>query len=255
MATRAEQRAARTPARGGALAAGHKCRRPNLRWTEQEDRTLLAEWSEVSVKTLRKKIPGRSWAGIVARAHKLGLHVGRMQGWETLRQAAARVGMPDITLARLLRRNGVAGTLCRTTNDDRTRRFYYDPEAVDAAVARDVCEMEIPGAAARQRGIALVVMSKWLREAGVLAAPRPGDKRHKRVPTTVIEAVLSAHGWQPGGESIRAAARRHGISPERMRRRLVSAGIAIETPVHGGRVYLSPSAVDAAVRGNLAVAA
>ena len=221
--------------------------RRGRRWTQAEDRTLLAEWSEVGPRRLRELLGGRTWAGIVARARKLGLHVGRMQGWETLREAAARTGMEGITLRRLLARHRVEPVRSRTRQREETRLRFYRPEDIDAAVERDVREMEIPCAAARRRGVAVEVLYRWLREDGALPPRRPAARAHHYVPSATIDAVLARHGWRPGGESIRAAARRHGMSPEALRRRVVAAGIELRTVDKGERLYLDPRAVDAAV--------
>lgn len=166
-------------------------RRP--RWTAAEVRTLEREWGEVNARTLRAKLPGRTWCAIAAKAEERGLAARVPQGYLSLRASAGALGYDPDTLARLLARHGVR--VRRQHGTSRMARAWggrpvriADASDVREAIAADA-RCEVVAAAARARGLYSNTLWRWLIAAGV---PRPGGRRVWRVPSEVIDRVVAA---------------------------------------------------------------
>jgi hypothetical protein len=71
-------------------------------WTQAEVDVLLREWGEVSERTLRAKLPGRTWDGIAQQARKHGLPAPS-RGLVSVQAAAKHIGLHRLTLLRILK--------------------------------------------------------------------------------------------------------------------------------------------------------
>jgi len=166
------------------------------RWTEAERAVLLREWHEVGQRTLRAKLPGRSWVAIRDKARVLGLPAGVPQGHASVASLARRLGYTHVTLRRLLAEHGVALKTLYRSGSRRGRpgracpRRYVELDAAEAACAARAATETIHGAA-RVRGVDEAALYKRLRASGALEVReghRPGSAH--RLPSAVIDAAL-----------------------------------------------------------------
>jgi hypothetical protein len=198
-------------------------------WTPAEDATLRREWSEVAQRTLRAKLPGRSWRAILRRATMvLGL-TSIPQGWETFDSAARRTGYCSETLRGIL----VWANRCAVWVEAITRMFGiighvtggrvvpYDAEAFDYGGARvrlhttsqskrggatvhrwrlvqpdevDAavarwCRLETPPTAARRLGVPVATLSQRVRRAG-WSGLGCAPRKTVRLPPEVYDAAM-----------------------------------------------------------------
>jgi hypothetical protein len=77
-----------------------------LKWTADEDATLLREWTLVNMRRLRQLLPGRSILAINDRAVKLGVSHAQTQGMMSLDALGRRFGVAAETMLKILERNG-----------------------------------------------------------------------------------------------------------------------------------------------------
>lgn len=75
-------------------------------WTSEEVLTLRREWGEVSQRTLRQKLRGRSWIAIQWKAYSLGIK-RCPQGHVSLTALARRFGVERPMLRTILTERGV----------------------------------------------------------------------------------------------------------------------------------------------------
>lgn len=146
-------------------------------WSASEIRTLRAEWGLVfSRRTLRAKLPGRTWCAIARKAQ--GLRLGSpARGLVSVHAAAEATGYSNTGLHGVLVRQGV--TVRRHCGNHEERRSYsrllVDMLDVEEAIARDLREAattETLAAAALRHGVAKKTMRARLRAAGIDALHR-----------------------------------------------------------------------------------
>lgn len=121
-------------------------RRRHMPWTEREVLSLRLAWGETP-RTLREKLPGRTWVAIVHQARAIGLgSVARYQGVVSLTEAARVCGYAWQTLLSILRREGVrvehyhGGRGAERRVQGRARHMLY---AVDLDEAREAVERHL----------------------------------------------------------------------------------------------------------------
>lgn len=153
--------------------------RPRRAWTSREDRLLTMEWGDVTPRTLRLKLPGRTWRAICHRAAHLGLgHPQREM--ISLEEASRRTGYCPQTLLGILRQYDVAleslaigrGADPSSGGARRVPRWRVDPvEATDAVrqyLADRAAAGETLAAAAARLGLKTETLRLRLRRAGLL---------------------------------------------------------------------------------------
>ncbi len=203
------------------------------KWTSFELATLTLRWSDpgVTLAILSREF-GRPQLGIYWKAHELGLRRGVPDGFVSIAAACRRCGVDRVVLRRILERAKVPTfrTLSRPGAPRQAfRQRYVDPDKAAAAVAAWT-QTEVVEAAARDRGLGGDVLRRLLRIAGYA---QPRRKAYWRIPTATIDAVIAARP-----EHVRAAAKRHGLTPVTLSGWLVEAGVMVK----GSRRGL-PSAV------------
>ena len=186
-------------------------------WTARDDEALRLNWGDHDLGTLSRML-GRTQYAIYWRAGALGLARGCPDGYEYLACSATRTGYDVPQLRRILKWAGV-GIRVALSRKDRpsTRRFHFvDPLDVDDAVAA-WCKTEYIGSATRRHGLGAETLLRWLRAAqaaGVEMPPEPPGKRtHWRVPSDVIDRVVAE---RRSSETVKEAARRHGMDPVKL---------------------------------------
>ncbi len=182
-----------------------------LPWTQAEELALRSMWADCSALTIRKHIPGRTWAALRQKAFYLGLSFGIPQGWLSVTAAAKRAGYPYLAFLRVLKRHGVEPehhtsplrpSAYRYTRKvggrKRTKGFHWRMVQWDDVTAALEAERrlhettETIAQAAQRYGLSRVHTRKLLVAAGaVTPAPRESREPH-RVPITTVDAVLSA---------------------------------------------------------------
>lgn len=168
----------------GESAKPKRCRKRSgrcARWTARENAILTREWGEVCPRVLLKKLPGRTWIAVLVHAKDaLDLEMGVPQGEVTLTEAARRLGFYSaITVRKLAKRHGIAVRLHPRplSIGPKVRPIRcVDWDDIREASTRETCGTETVRAAARARGMKDVTLWRWLRDAGVIAAPVPGEK-------------------------------------------------------------------------------
>jgi hypothetical protein len=251
--------AARLPGRS-ACAAEHRARRLGVAlapapratgavWTRDELETLQREWQDVTVATMRRKLPGRTVGAIGAKARALGLPMGVPQGCLSLTEAAQRscYGVPQLramlaavgarahrvpvyrSAARPRPRPADAGKA-----RPRTHRWYVDAEDLERAEkARGL--LEVVGAYAARHGLSRGSLYGWLRLAGHLPpcpdagviAPPPGTPTPEEAPAGAPSRPPRRR-WLMATETLdavvaQARARRAGVAPGQLALALPSA--------------------------------
>lgn len=187
----------RTPAaiqcRSRSVATAHRRVR---RWTSREDRTLTLSWGDAP-RTLRAKLPGRSWVAIVQRARVLDLpRVARVEGQVSIAEAARVCGYSHETLVAILHEEGVdiehyhGGVHAERRVQGRARRGAYavDLDEVREAVARYIARTshtETIVEAARRYGTNRDAMRAAVDAAGLLPATTRRVRAYRLDPTAV----------------------------------------------------------------------
>jgi hypothetical protein len=222
-------------------------------WTKTDDAHLRDLWGDFGLKTVAKRL-GRTPGSVYWRAAKIGLARGVPDGMESIRDAAERTGYAPIQVHQIVAWATAAGVFRSTRGFEVIRRtmslpsrgrsyhfHFVDPvdldEAIDAWNATETRE-----SAARRRGISAEALENALRSFGQDVPAKPGEKRHWRIRTEVIDAALAARARR---ETLKAAAKRLGMSRETLARRIRAAAV----PGAVGRPWrMLPADVDAAVR-------
>lgn len=183
--------------------------RPRTQWTARELQVLRLHWG-AAPRTLRDKLPGRTWAAITNKAADLGLaRVAEHEGLVSLAEAARRCGYSYPTLLEILRAEGVevhryhGGLLAERRCQGRTRehRHAVDPDAAREAVERHLARRartETVAEAARRYGMSSPGMRHRLLRAGVLT---PQDRpSHRRLDVAAVDRAMAqrAEGHGPG---------------------------------------------------------
>ncbi len=156
-------------------------------WSDRDTKLLRAHWGEVPLVELAAKL-GRTPSAVYQHGLQIGLHAGCPDHHEYLFHAAERTGYHLATLWQILRWARVK-VHALFSWDDNPRTHTVDPFDVDEAVKRFLAN-EKPGAAARARGVTPSTLRRRLR--AVTALKPPARRRHWRVPSEVIDAVLAS---------------------------------------------------------------
>lgn len=162
-------------------------------WTPQEDKILRIEWGDVSARTLREKLPGRSWIAIKLRATRLRLG-SPAQGRISIAEAARRAGLSpkyftQVLLARGVRIERHPGGFGAQTR--RCPRYLVDPDDAEDAVAAHLDEqrgVESVAEAARRIGVAATTLRSALLRAQAIEIGTKG--RSKRIRVQDVDAVV-----------------------------------------------------------------
>jgi len=162
-------------------------------WTRADERHLMLLWGSCSLATVASKL-GRSAMTTYWRAQRLGLGLGCPRGYEYLSDAATRAGFATSTLRMILRWAGVhVEKVIRRRVSGTCRRFFVNPERVDDAVAAWLAT-ETPEAASRRLGLAAETIVDRLLVSGLPLPPKPGHKRHWRIPSDTIDRAMAMVG-------------------------------------------------------------
>lgn len=164
-------------------------------WSAADDELLRREWQEVGMQTLMDKLPGRTRGAIHHRAKDLGLPRGVPQGYVPMAVASRRAGLAFDAFKSLLERAGIRPVrIASRKKKGRYSRLCVEPEQIDEAMAFYNATETLRGAE-RARDLPRGTLSRWLREAGVIA-PK-GDRRHHRVLSETIDNVVAARRAAP----------------------------------------------------------
>lgn len=184
-------------------------------WTPEEDDRLRLLWEGLSPPHVVARELGRSKGAVIQRATHLGLGRGVPQGYESIAQAAARTGLCEPTLRRVLLWAGVRRRRTMSSGPRAMPRGSHtcvDPFDVDEAVARWLAT-ETVTAAAKRRGLRAITLTAWLREAKVIPEPSRGSRRAHRVPSEEIDRVIQERRERRARlRSVRSEAQRVGVS-------------------------------------------
>lgn len=138
---------------------------PGKPWQPWEDATIKREWHDISMRTLKQKLPGRSIEAIKLRARrKHKLHGGIPQGCESISELARLLGYTRKLMLKILRWAGVAVKKYEYKYTSTRRCADYD----DARIAALKWERsETIEQAKRRLHVGVNTMWRWLRSAGV----------------------------------------------------------------------------------------
>lgn len=190
------------------------------KWTKADDNNLAMMWGELSLTWIARRLK-RTRVATYYRARALGLGCGTPRGMEYVRNAADRAGFALDSLMLVLAWAGVTVRPAMSRPSDSRRRFHIvDPQDVDDAVARWMAS-ETMDAAGKRLGFDGATIARWVERSGRAPVPRPGARRHWRVPTEIIDQVVAARAKL---ETLSQSARRLGIDRTALRRRLIAAG-------------------------------
>jgi hypothetical protein len=179
---------------GRSLAAVfHRMRRLGIkkrrRWTRADESTLLLMWGK-PIGRIAKELD-RTVITVYWRAQKLGLGLGCPNGYEYLSEAARRCGYCTGQLRRILSYARVPLRRAMTRRDSTRDTHIVEPELVDRAVAKWL-ETEPLEAAARRHGMRGEQLERILRASGTALPPKPGRKRHWRVPSVKVDMAVAS---------------------------------------------------------------
>jgi hypothetical protein len=172
----------------------HRARRIGLKknraWTAENDAELRDQWGEYSLAQLSDRLH-RTKAALYYRGQLLGLTSKVPRGFEFLTHAADRTGYCTTQLRQILKWAHVKLRLAmgRPTKA-RSRHFHIvDPFDVDQAIANWL-RTEPLFTAATRRGVSVAVVERRLQLVkGV--PPKPGKRKHWRVPSELIDKALA----------------------------------------------------------------
>lgn len=215
------------------------------RWSRRDDERLRVSWGSRSIKQIATEL-GRTTTAVYWRAGHLGLGRGCPKGWIYLSEAAQRTGYATGQLRRILRWADVSIQRALTLPDRRRRTghvsWYVDPFDVEDAVERWHLTESL-FAAARRTGLCASVLARLLDEAAARGdkrvTPRPEGRRHWRVPTALVDELVTAYLAR---ESVRSAAMRVGVAGSTLGRWLKRAGVP-----HSRKHGVDTAAVDRVV--------
>lgn len=155
-----------------------------MSWTPQEDETLRQYWNELSTRTLRSHLPGRTRNAIYERSVKLGLRSGTPQGMVSVKSLSDDPAW-GYDYYKTLRMLDAAGARVRTFNYAGRKSGVRYVEIDDARRAAEVWEKRIAEQrigketvkeAARRLRVREENLRNWVRSEGLLP---PIDPRRK----------------------------------------------------------------------------
>lgn len=242
--------------------------RGRTHWTPEEDRVIRAEWGELGRRGFECKLPRRTWHAILCRAVALG-YSSIPQGWERVSTAARALGFERTALLRIVAwfnamidaglHDGerVLIRLHTTTHGSSHERDRYGTRR-HRLVQRDEAERavtlwmraETAVGAGERLGVAGCTLAGWCRDLGfVMPAVPSGD--HTRLLPEHFDRAAAANGYAAGGQPVATHARRLGMDPSTLLRRLARAGLHEVKGVAGrGKArWYTVAQVDAALAG------
>lgn len=207
--------------------------RRRRRWTAEEVRTLLLEWGEVSPRTLREKLPGRTWLAIYEQATKVMGLAPPQQEMVSLGAAARRAGFSHQKLRSILERRGVEIEQYRSGSVGERRsqaRYRVDPIEVQDAVEAELAALrhgpESISEGAMRLGMSPSALRSRLADIGALVVQ--GRGRASRYSPEIIDRAAMSRSSCPGRErGMAPACRERGIPISRARRWLADRGIRV----------------------------
>lgn len=198
--------------------------RVRAKWTTRDDRLLRNFWGDFTVKEIANRF-GRTEVAVCFRAKRLGLKLGRPQGWAFMSSEARRIGITAATLRKLLQQHGArivptwnVPMKARGRGLREGRPMLVDPYDVDLAVEKYLGE-ETLNAAAIRRGTSAETLRSRLKDIGVVP-PKSLKRNHFwRIPTADIDRALAEHAQKRAThdslyENLKEAAARSGVSRE-----------------------------------------
>ena len=210
------------------------------RWTAAEDERLRRVWGDLKREVLRR-LPGRTWLGIVRRARNLGLKTGVPEGFELILTAAKRAGYQYATMLRILRWAGVEIRRHWRQTKPVKRGLYRKPESTRRAAHWHIVEIEDTDeavarwhktetifGAARARDVPKMTLTAWLREAGLLTAKNRFASTY-RIQTADIDRVIRERRATRELPTIAVHARERKMNPDTLRRWLRASGVKAPT--------------------------
>lgn len=175
---------------------GVRAAKQAIPWTSREDQILALEWGELQPRTLRSKLPGRTWIAIVHRATLLGLG-SPAQGRVSVAEASRMCGYARQTMRAILLAEGV--TLHSHPGGMTAQRRILRRELVDADEAREAVERylareatdprETLAEAGERHGLSARQMEDRLGAAGLL--PARGRGRIRRVDPKAADRAVA----------------------------------------------------------------
>jgi transposase len=212
-------------------------------WTAADDVEIWNNWGVLSSEQIAEKLCGRTAGAVRARAKKLGLRTGCPNGYEYITRAAKRTGYELNSLRSILRYAGVR--IGRSEASLVESRYFVDPFAVDEAIAKWHATETI-FAAARRIGMTSNALYDWVQkaaESGVTLPRKPRRKRHWRIPSETIDAIVADGRRRLSLETLCEAAARLKVRRVSLVKWLLAAGIEAS-----GRVWrLEPGVADRVV--------
>lgn len=189
-------------------------------WTLAEDNILRTEWGDTAKRTLREKLPGRTWNAIGIRAKRLGLP-SQSQGATFIVAMSKRFGCGPAMLLKVLDLAGVQVRKIEGVNSElrdrgkfvgtgasrkarmaklpprtRKRGTWRRTDEEQAEMAwRAWCDLEVVNAAALRRGLIGETLYRWLYKSGALV--KTGSRAHKVLPSALIDFAVRTRGRVP----------------------------------------------------------
>jgi Zn-dependent peptidase ImmA (M78 family) len=198
--------------------------RIRAKWTSRDDRLLRNFWGDLTVRDIANRF-GRTEVAVCFRAKRLGLKLGRPQGWAFLSSEAKRIGITSDTLRKLLVQSGARivptwniPMKARGRGLREGRPMLVDPYDVDLATEKYLDE-ETLNAAAIRRGTSAETLRKRLKAIGVVPPKSLQKYSFWRIPSADIDRALAEHAQTKAShdalyENLKEAAARSGVSRE-----------------------------------------
>jgi hypothetical protein len=171
-------------------------------WTPREDETLLLNWNDSALASLKKYLPGRTKDGIYGRARKLGLSAGTPQGMISLKSLSEDPawGYDYYKTLRILQTAGIVVRRFGYTGNKSGVRYVERDEARRAAVGweRKIAEervgKETPKEAAARLHVRPSTFRDWLTLEGMLPPKSRKNKRLFWAVPEVFDRVYAKYG-------------------------------------------------------------
>lgn len=159
-------------------------------WTRDEVVILQREWGELTERTLRSKLPGRTLIAIWGKARELGLPP-QSDGRGSVREAERRLGIDGTAVRTLVSEAGFTLGLAApiTPRYRRYGRREIDVDALEVILRQRDLRCSTSSAWDTQHGLSRSVTASRSRRAGVPLRGAPGGRVY--VPTEVFAEVTA----------------------------------------------------------------
>lgn len=161
------------------------------RWSANEIRILGAEWGEVSSRTLRSKLPKRTWAAIYNQARSMGLSM-KPQGYERVSDLARRAGYSRDQMVSILKMYEVKTKFSYSEKKSGKGRLYAQPDDALEAASKYSKLDSIADVMRRYVTNHRTVYGIALR-AGLITSTNACVRKHRLDPDE-IDKLMSLHG-------------------------------------------------------------